>query len=357
MGTRGFERRDLLLLVAAAILCAGYLGLGLFSTERKAPWHDEKLAASRLAQEAMAAIKSEKRARGIRIDKTDDINETGMIGQRSSRMTTTLGSLEAKRTSANPDFAAVAVELLKKCGAKKGDRIAVNLSGSFPALGLSVLSAMETLELQPVVIASLGASMWGANDPAFSWLDMEQVVIERRLIRTGLTAVSLGGARDVGQDMDDEVRESLRARVRAAAVPLIEEPDLGKNVARRTALYLAGGVPACFVNIGGNLASGGSEGDFGALRPGLLRSFDEAGAGVGGLIREFLARKVPVIHLLNLKVLAAMYGLPHDPVPQAVPGSGGVFRETRYSLAYIAVVLALGLAMCVAYVRSGKRRG
>jgi poly-gamma-glutamate system protein len=356
MAPKGFERRDLLLLVAAAVLCAGYLGLGHFSTELKAPWYDEKLAASGLAQKAMAAIKAEKRARGIQIDKTADINETGMIGQRWSGMTTTLGNLEAKRTSTNPDFAAAAVGLLRECGAKKGDRIAVNLSGSFPALSVSVLSAIETLELHPVVIASLGASMWGGNDPTFSWLDMEQVLLERKLIRTGLSAVSLGGAQDVGKDMDDEVRDSLRMRIRAAAVLFIEEPDIEKNVARRTALYLADGVPACFVNVGGNLASGGSEGDFGALRPGLMRSIDEAGAGVGGLIKAFLERKVPVIHLLNLKVLARMYGLPYDPVPQPVPGSGGVFRETRYNLAYIAALLALGLALCVAYVRSGKAR-
>ena len=137
--TRGFEKRDWLLVAAATTLIVGYLELGHFSVESKAPWYDEKLAASRLAHDAMTAVKAEKRARGITIDPATDVNETGMIGLRWSGMTTTLGVLEAKRTSTQPDFAGVVVGLLKQCGAKRGDRVAVNLSGSFPALGLSVI--------------------------------------------------------------------------------------------------------------------------------------------------------------------------------------------------------------------------
>ena len=353
--SKGFEKRDLLLVFTAATLGVGYLGLARFSTESKAPWYAEKLAASRLAQKAMASIKAEKRARHIPIDRSSDINQTGMIGVRWSGMTTTLGVLEAKRTSTNPDFAAVVVGLLKQCGAKKGDRIAVNLSGSFPALSISALSAIEVLSLRPVVIASLGASMWGANDPLFTWLDVEQVVRERELIDTRSSAVSLGGALDVGKDMDDEVRAQLRARIGATHTPFLDEPDFEKNLARRMALYLADGVPACFINIGGNLASGGAEADSGMLKPGLIRSLDDAGTRIGGLMNAFLKRKIPVIHLLDLKALAVSAGLPYDPVPQPEPGSGGCFRTTRYNLAYIAALLAFAAAALVAYVRLGKK--
>ena len=352
---RGFEKRDGLLVAASALLVAGYLGLGHFSVEGPAPWLEEKLAASQLAQRAMAAVSAEKRARGLTIDKTIDINETGMIGQRWSGMTTTLGVLEAKRTSTHPDFAAAIVSLLKQCGAKPGDRVAINLSGSFPALGLSALSATQVLELRPVLIASLGASMWGANDPAFTWLEMEQTVRTAGLIRSGAVAVSLGGARDIGKDMDEAVRDQLRARIRAADITFIDEPDFAKNLAIRMERYLADGLPACFINIGGNLASGGAEADTGALRPGLIRSTEEAGTRIGGLMHEFLTRKVPVIHLLDLKSLAVSAGLPYDPVPLPPPGSSGVFRATQYHRGYIAVLLALAAGLLAAYVRLGKR--
>ena len=64
---KDFEKRDWLLVAAAATLIAGYLGIGYFSVESKAPWYDEKLAASQLAQRAMASVRAEKLARGIAI--------------------------------------------------------------------------------------------------------------------------------------------------------------------------------------------------------------------------------------------------------------------------------------------------
>lgn len=352
--TKGFERRDGLLIAAAATLYAGYLCLGQFSSESNSPWHAEKLAASRLAQQGMAAVKAEKLARGIPIDRVSDVNQTGMIGIRYSGMTTTLGALEAKRTSTHPDFAAVAVDLLKQCGAQAGDRIAVNLSGSFPALGISVLSAARVMNLRAVVIASLGASMWGANDPAFTWLDMAQVIHEKTDIRTRMAAVSMGGAGDVGKDMDGDIRAHLRAQIMTSGIPLIEEADLAKNIARRMALYLADGTPVCLVNIGGNLASGGAKGDYGALRPGLIRSQDEAQTRTGGLIGAFLERKVPVIQLLDMRAIALSAGLPYDPVPPPEPGSSGIFSSTHHNRAYIVALLAVAASWLAAYVWLGR---
>ena len=354
--TKGFERRDGLLIAAAVVLYAGYLCIGQFSSESQSSWHEEKLAASRLAQQGMAAVKAEKRARGIAIDRLSDVNETGLIGIRYSGMTTTLGVLEAKRTSTHPDFAAIAVDLLKQCGAQAGDRIAVNLSGSFPALGISVLSAARVMNLRAVVMASLGASMWGANDPAFTWLDMAHVIHERTEIRTRMAAVSLGGAGDVGMDMDDEVREQLRARIKTSGIPFIDEPDFARDIARRMELYLADGTPVCLVNVGGNLASGGATGDYGALRPGLIRSQAEAPSRTGGLIGAFLERKIPVIHMLDIKAMALSAGLPYDPVPLPEPGSSGIFRSTHHSRAYIAALLAVAACLLGAYVWLGRSR-
>ena len=354
--TKGFEKRDGLLIAAAATLYAGYLCLGHFSSQSDALWQEKKLAASRLAQQGMAAVKVEKRARGIPLDRVSDVNETGMIGIRYSGMTTTLGVLQAKRTSAHPDFAAFALDLLKQCGAQDGDRIAVNLSGSFPSLGISVLSAAQVMHLRAVVIASLGASMWGANDPAFTWLDMAQVINEKTDIRTKMAAVSLGGAGDVGNDMDQEIREQLRAQITASGIPFIEEADFGRNIAQRMALYLADGTPVCFVNVGGNLSSGGAKGDYGALRPGLISDHAEARTRTGGLIGAFLERKVPVIHLLDMKALALLAGLPYDPVQLPEPGSGGIFRSRDYNRTYIAALLAVAASLLAAYVWLGRPR-
>ena len=65
-------------------------------------------------------ILKEKINRGLEIDKSLDKNEIGLIGLEWSGITTTLGDIEAKRTSTNPDFAALLVKLFKEAGLKRG---------------------------------------------------------------------------------------------------------------------------------------------------------------------------------------------------------------------------------------------
>ena len=52
--------------------------------------------------------------------KADDLNETGLIGDYLTPVTTTLGNLEAKRTSVNPNAAALVVHLLFEAGSDQG---------------------------------------------------------------------------------------------------------------------------------------------------------------------------------------------------------------------------------------------
>ena len=103
------------------------------------------LNASRRMEVAMAAVREEKLNRGYKISPIDDPNQTGMIGEPYTEITTTLGNLEAKRSTANPNTAAMVVDMLTQCGAEKGDTVAVNLSSSFPCLNLAVLCALDAM--------------------------------------------------------------------------------------------------------------------------------------------------------------------------------------------------------------------
>ena len=136
----------------------------------------KKVAAARVMQQGMEAVRLEKARVGLAPDPDDDPRGSGMIGERMTDLTTTVGSLPSKRTSTRPEFAAAAVEMLVEAGAREGDRVAVSFSGSFPALNVAVLSAVKALGLRPVVISSVGASMYGANQPGMTWLDMEAVL-------------------------------------------------------------------------------------------------------------------------------------------------------------------------------------
>ena len=94
----------------------------------------DMLKAARLMDDAIRAVRGcAETARGG-IDARTDINRTGFIGLENSVITTSLGHLEAKRTAANPNFAAAVVRMLKQAGVGRGDAVAVGASGSFPAL-------------------------------------------------------------------------------------------------------------------------------------------------------------------------------------------------------------------------------
>jgi len=52
--------------------------------------------------------------------------------------------------------------------------------------------ASQAMEVTPVVIASVGASDWGANRPYLTWLDMERVLRQRNILPYTSVAASLG---------------------------------------------------------------------------------------------------------------------------------------------------------------------
>ena len=191
---------------------------------------DEMLASSLRMERAVQAVRECSDSRGIEIDPAADINRTGLIGLDTSMITTSLGNLEAKRTTANPNFAALVTLLLHQAGVRRGDVVAIGASSSFPALIIASLCAVESLEVRGLLISSLGASQWGANRPDFNWLDMLGCLNRSGYLRTRPIALSLGGDQDTGQDMSPEGRTLLVRLGKETGFPLISEPDLEKNV-------------------------------------------------------------------------------------------------------------------------------
>jgi len=313
------------------------------------------LAASLRMQGAMEAIRECRRNQGIADDPAADINRTGLIGLETSAITTSLGNLEAKRTTTNPNFAALVTRLLHEAGVRKGGVVAIGASSSFPALIIASLCAVEALEARGLLISSLGASQWGANRPDFNWLDILGCLNKEELLSTRPIALSLGGDQDTGQDMSPEGRDLLVRRGTETGLPFIAEPDLGKNVGERLRLFetAAGrtGIQA-FLNIGGSFANMGTDSEILKVGPGVAAFHRIPPPGRRGVIFEMAARRIPVIHLLYVKGLCDRFGLPWDPSPLPDPGQGGIFerreRDTRTFLilagAYF-VVMALILVI------------
>ena len=320
-------------LVVAGVLAGLAVGLvyGLdagWPARRPGDWA-EKVTASRLTAEAFGVIRAAKAARGIHLP-AEDVNRTGVIGPAVSPLVSSVGHLGAKRTAANPSFAAVLVELFHEAGARRGDAVALAFSGSFPSLNIATLAAAHVLGLRPVLISSLGASNYGAADPEMTWLDMETVLRDRGLWASRSFRAGLGGIPQVPQVFDRDPRELALAALARNGVPLIEEGAIEAAVAARLAAYAeaAGGAPIrVFVNVGGAAVNLG-EGPVAARMPGGLHLLSALDVHRGrGVVSRMAERGIPVIHLLSVERLVRRYGLPVDPSPLPPIGEGVVFER------------------------------
>jgi len=318
----------------------------------------DMLKASQIMAAATDTLKECRRVLGLRTDLESDVNDTGLIGVEHSVITTSVGHLEAKRTSANPNFAGLIVKLLYACDVKRGDAIAVGASGSFPALILATLSAAKAMEVRPLVISSLGASQWGGNNPRFHWLKIGDCLAEHNVLPVRPIAVTLGGERDTGEDMDERGRTLLLEEIRKSAISFLSEPDLIENVRLRMNLYKqsAGGRKIkAFVNVGGSWANMGTDSSVLHLKPGLNEIKSLPALENRGMISAMAAENIPVIHLLFVRGLARDYGLPWDPVPLPRPGEGELYTSLNERQASFMSLAVLYLALVFLVIIFRKR--
>lgn len=314
-------------------------------------------ASGRMAR-GLAAVRSCAAAAGIAPDPAMDPNGTGIIGLEFSKMTTTKGDPAAKRTSAVPDFAALFVHLFRQAGARAGDAVALGASSSFPAFIMAALSAAEAMELKPLLMVSLAASQYGANNPRFTWLDMQDCLERSGVLRIRPLAVSLGGEDDAGGGLSDEVRAFLAGETEKRGFPLLKETDLERNVALRMETYgsAAGdGRIAVFVNIGGGWVNMGADAGILALRPGLTPPPELPAPEAQGMIHAMAAAGVPVIHILNIRGLAERYGIPWDPAPLPPPGTVTI-RDVPAESPATFLVLAAGYFFFAGFMLFRMRR-
>ncbi len=272
---------------------------------------------------ALSVVKKEKQARGLSISPVEDPNATGLIGLDLTDLTTTQGALRAKRTATNPAFAALVVHLLHKAGVKPGDSIAVAFSSSFPALNIAVLSAAHALDLDPVIVSSVGASSWGANIPEFTWLDMEAVLAREKIWPYRSAAASLGGIVETKGGLDGTGIERGMEAIRRNDVFFLDEigmpGHLEKEIQERINFYDGKRKRyAAFINVGGGIVSLGWLPEAAKLETGLLRRVPDTHNPERGMIFRLKERGMPVIHLLNIERLASLYNLPIDPIPLPV---------------------------------------
>lgn len=332
-------------------------GIGCWTvsiTSRPAPHPDEKLmlAAATRTQQAYQKIYQRRLELQFQPDPINDPNLTGLIGPMFTGITTTQGLLEAKRTTTNPNSGALLVRLLLDAGVCPGDTVAVNLSGSFPAVNIALMCALEEMQVSGIIFSSIGASTYGATIPEFTYPDMELLLYEANIISQKSTYISMGGYQDLGSDMDPKLVAQIQERLQASGYKLLSLSNYDENLNFRFSYYIAQDI-SCFVNIGGNLLSFGGSDLMSHMRGGILTELP-FGEQEDGLVQRFLIRGIPVVHLLGMKDIYASYGLPIDPIPLPSVGEGEVYVQTSYC--WPLAVLFLIVDTCILWKYGRKRQ-
>ncbi|MEO0142788.1 MAG: poly-gamma-glutamate system protein [candidate division WOR-3 bacterium] len=327
----------ILISVGLISIFLGYIGLS-YKIKYYTPHYREKIESAKLTKIFFEKIKEEIIKRGIIIDPINDPNQTGLIGLEHSPITSELGDLNAKLTTTNPNISAVVVELLRRCKLKAGDVVAVSFSGSFPALNLAVLSAIQTLNLNPIIFTSVSSSVWGANNPEFTFLDMENLLYKSGLLKFRTVGASIGGIDDIGRGLSPEGRDLILQAIKRNGIQELKSKNLEEAIDLKFKLYYEfarGEEIACFINVGGGAtALAGFELPTGILDP-LKYSTHQ------GLVGRFLKNKVKVINLSNVGYLARRYDLPVAPIPIPQIGEGKLYYENRNSVTLAAIFLII----------------
>ena len=354
MSKRKLIYTALLLLFTAAAALVIYIS----GNRVRLPYADEMEEASRLHIKVVQAVKEERLSRGYPLVPEDTL-EIGLLGEEVTDITTSLGNLEAKRTSQLPDMAALAVRLLHEAGVKKGDRVGACFSASFPGADLAVLCAADVMGIDLICSATVGASNYGANLPGYVFPEMVRTAVSAGLLSTMPQMVSLGGDHDEGRNMigylleETEEIDAMKKRLAEEGFKLLSFDSYEADIAYR--LEQMGDISA-FINVGGNILGIGDGEAVLSFGQGLLEPSHPPINAKSGLIEYCLNRDIPTVHILNLKQLCAETGVPFDPIRIPEIGSSEVYFSHRYSKAAIAAVGAVTLISALLIEYDDKKR-
>lgn len=384
---RKFLSRYIIVFLSAFMIISLYIVEKNLVVETKG--YTQKLAAAELANDAFALTQRFFISKGYLCKTMGDVSCTGLIGLSMTEITTDSGDLYAKRSSVNPNMAAIFVEWLSELDLKEGDTVAVQATGSYPAIDTAMLAAIKTLKLKPLIIFSAGASQFGANRPGFTWPDIYHNLVEKGIFDYDILGITLGGSHDNGYGMTPGAILKLNDAIKRNDYKVINIPyedATNTSIATRIKMYKeaigADDKIKAYINVGGNMASIGlkhpqiksSDVDIKdnkkskkpstsnanesiiklpSFPTGVTKSLPPEYKTVNSVAVDFLKEGVPVINVRDINSsIIKKYGMVYNPNSVTPPGHGAVFAQKKYNtmLAAILLVIDIGLVIFMAII-------
>ncbi len=246
----------------------------------------------------------------------NDAIRSGLIGAEWTGLTTTAGTLDAKRATVSPAWISLFRRWYQQLGLRTGDRVAINSSASFPALFYAARLAAESLGLETHSVISLTASNFGANLPDFDYWEMETALQERQILPRSVFGVTPGGHGDVAAGLDAHARAALRVRIDElegirGGPEVLWPANTEESRDFRRRILLGKFRPDVYVSIGGHATGYGTGLRALALPRGVIRP-EQVGedAVPESVLGDALRLDIPVINVLDIRGIMAEEGLP-----------------------------------------------
>ncbi|AJI56596.1 poly-gamma-glutamate system family protein [Francisella philomiragia] len=377
---RKFLSRYIILFLSAFMIISLYIVEKNLVVETKG--YTQKLQAAELTEKAFDLTQRYFISKGYLCKSMGDVSCTGLIGLSMTEITTDSGDLYAKRSSVNPNMAAIFVQWLSQLNLQEGDTVAVQETGSYPALDIAMLSAIKTLKLKPLIIFSAGASQFGANRPGFTWPDIYRNLVEKGIFDFDVLGITLGGSHDNGYGMTPGAILKLNDAIKRNNFKVINIPykdSTNTSVAKRLEMYKeAAGNDSikAYINVGGNMASIGlkqptvklEESDkksktdkkatnvasndqvlkIHSFPTGVTSKLPPEYSTVNSVAVNFLKEDIPVVNVRDINSsIIKTYGMTYNPTTVVPPGQGAVFSQKKYNTALAAALLIVDIALIV----------
>ena len=312
------------------------------------------VSAAKTMNNAIEEISTYKKNNNIPSVPMTTSTNSGFIGIEFSPITTTLGNLEAKQTSTNPDFAALIVYWLNQLKLSSGQTAIIHASGSFPALSIAAIIACEIVGLEPIICSSGGASSFGANIPELTYWDMENYLWKKRIIKHRTQYATAGGNHENGSSFWEGGIDIIREAAIRNKHDLIMPNSLEDAIERKWYFLQKFKPVGAFINIGGNQAAMGNSKCSFNIPNGLIRTKLNCREPRKGLIHLFNQDNIPVIHFLNIRDIALQNGITLTPSILQKPGQSSLYYEEKKSLWLPIISLVLILTLLI-YFREKER--
>lgn len=315
-----------------------------------------KMQSAEIMDNAIKILKKEVKNKGYTIYKDIDPNTTGLIFKEDSPVRTGSGDLESKQTTLKSNFAALIVDEFIKAGISDGDTIAVGMTGSMPGANIALLSACKTMDIYPVIISSMGSSMWGATATEFTWIDMEHILYDAEIFDKISIAYSLGGKGDcLRRSRDEDGRLLFEKKVKEYNIEKIDYSvsdmnNLYNSIDQRINLFNNNissiNNYSAYINIGGGAASIGVGGRDRLNTPGYLKPKKVLSQKPNeSVVRYFAENGVPLIHILHIQQFVKdilPFGSEKKPI-----GESEIYKQEKYNLIINIIALFISLGSVV----------